>query len=1053
MLTDDLLWRHLKRVPAFRALLRATESLFYQELELPRPILDLGCGDGDFARTTFENPPEVGIDPWLKPLREARDRQVYRLPIQAAGYRLPFADGQFGTVICNSVLEHIQDVQPVIYEVARVLQRPTAASERVELAGPDQESTEPAGERPAGVFVMTVPSEHFTELLSISTALRGVGLEPLAVRYEGWFNQFSRHRHCDPPAVWHERLGAAGLSTVRWQYYFSRSAHARLEWGNYLGLPALVSKLLLGHWVIAPWRSSLAWTERLLRPWFREPPPKRGAYLVFVAWRLCGNGEIAELPWPAPRDYSLAEPEAAPRLPAASASEQDAADESLQPPAAAPAPEPLSAEGMRPAAAPLPKPLSAEDEGASAQSVRPPAAAASNAVNLSSIVWLVLALLCATAGQTSWNWQQRPLQPGDGFTWYGLALLWLGVFVWQTSARRREVTAALEAPFQRLRGQTATASVFCGGLFLSWLAWRQVGDAARPAGRPALALLLWLAGIGLAAVALWPGAVEGLRARLSRRSEPPGAGERVPLLHRVSGALGERGEVLVVVGLFLVALLLRFWKLDEIPYVLAGDEASMGREAVRVASGDLANPFVTGWFSHPTLYYFLLALPIRLFGQTALAVRFLSPFAGALTVAVTYVFARRAWGRVVALLAAALLAGYHFHIHYSRLGLNNIWDPLFALLVMGLLWRGWQSRDRRYYLAGGLGLGLSQYFYMGSRMLLVLVAALVGYWLLTDRRRLWEQAGNLAAALLVALVVALPIALFSVRHPDDYMARMNQLGIYQSGWMAREIDKTGRSHASLLWEQFWKAGLAFNYTVDPTFWYRPGIPLLRFGPSILFVFGLLLTLLGIRRTPNFLLLLWIGATMLFAGVLLENPPSSQRYVIAAPAACLLVALALAWMAERLRPIVGGRQEVWLGGLVALGVWMAWGDVSFYFREYTPTTDYGGVNTEVAQRTADYLLDLGPGWRAYFFGAPWMAIEPEGGFPSVAFLAPEADTADVPEAFSDVFELPDLRLPAVFIFLPNRAAEMEIVRGEYPGGIEKHFPGRFGRMLFTAYEVR
>ena len=51
--TDDLLWRHLRGVPAFRALLRAVESRFYQDLELPRPVLDLGCGDGHFAGTTF----------------------------------------------------------------------------------------------------------------------------------------------------------------------------------------------------------------------------------------------------------------------------------------------------------------------------------------------------------------------------------------------------------------------------------------------------------------------------------------------------------------------------------------------------------------------------------------------------------------------------------------------------------------------------------------------------------------------------------------------------------------------------------------------------------------------------------------------------------------------------------------------------------------------------------------------------------------------------------------------------------------------------------------
>ena len=121
--SHDPLWQHLKGVPAFRALLRALESRFYQDLELPRPILDLGCGDGHFARTTFRAPLEAGVDPWWGPLREAHQRASYGLSVQACGERLPFPDGHFGTVISNSVLEHIPEVQAVLGEAARVLRR------------------------------------------------------------------------------------------------------------------------------------------------------------------------------------------------------------------------------------------------------------------------------------------------------------------------------------------------------------------------------------------------------------------------------------------------------------------------------------------------------------------------------------------------------------------------------------------------------------------------------------------------------------------------------------------------------------------------------------------------------------------------------------------------------------------------------------------------------------------------------------------------------------------------------------------------------------------
>jgi 4-amino-4-deoxy-L-arabinose transferase-like glycosyltransferase len=597
-----------------------------------------------------------------------------------------------------------------------------------------------------------------------------------------------------------------------------------------------------------------------------------------------------------------------------------------------------------------------------------------------------------------------------------------------------------------MRANLAQMIVISAGLLLSLIAQLSLGDALKPSGSPSIALLLWIAGIGLVLAALWPGFLD----RLSGGGGHSGSNLGRSRSHNL--ASWDRWEFFGLIAISLAALLVRLVKLNEIPYVLTGDEASMGREALKVISGELANPFILGWFSHPTLYFHLLALPLKFLGQNTLALRFLSPFVGALSVSLTYVFARRAWGRPVASVSASLLAGYHFHIHFSRLALNNVWDPLFAILVLSLFWSGWKTGDRRHYLLGGLCLGVSQYFYTGARLLLILVGCLMVYWLLTKRGKLWEERVNLTAALLVAFAVCIPLALFATKHPDDYFARMNQLGIIQSGWLEREMIATGRGAPSLFTEQIWRSALAFNYTIDPTFWYRPGIPLLRFWPSIFFVFGLAIAVAASKKSAEFILLLWFGGTVLFAGALLENPPSSQRYVIAAPAVCMLIALALVWMSRRLGRLLGGSMRVWIGGALCLATLFSFNDLRFYFSDYTPRSDLGGVNTEVAQRVSEYLNDLGPEWRVYFYGSPRMGIGREHGFPSVAFLAPDANPYDVMETMTDLSHLPDLRFPATFIFLPERAFELNVVREAFPGGTEKHFPGRLERILFVALEV-
>jgi SAM-dependent methyltransferase len=257
---DDLLWRNLKELPAFRGLLRAVEARFYQDLVLEDPVLDLGCGDAHFASVAFDQPLAVGVDPWTPPLREARRlrRSAYDLLVQADGGRLPFASNYFASAMSNSVLEHIPVLEPVLAEVARVLQ-------------------------PDAPFIFCVPSEHFLRFLSISGALRRVGLHILARQYEAFFNRVTRHHHCDGPEVWRARLAAAGMRLEQHWYYFSPAATRALEWGHYFGLPAAVAHALTGRWVLAPTRANLALTERLMRPYYAEPRPEKGAYLFFVA--------------------------------------------------------------------------------------------------------------------------------------------------------------------------------------------------------------------------------------------------------------------------------------------------------------------------------------------------------------------------------------------------------------------------------------------------------------------------------------------------------------------------------------------------------------------------------------------------------------------------------------------------------------------------------------------------------------------------------------------------------------------------------------------------
>ena len=96
-------------------------------------ILDLGCGEGQVARHLLaaSAPPAflAGIDVAAAQLAHAtlaervpaapsRGRPAY---VRGEGERLPYRDGSFDGVVCSLVIEHAEDVDAVLGEVARVL--------------------------------------------------------------------------------------------------------------------------------------------------------------------------------------------------------------------------------------------------------------------------------------------------------------------------------------------------------------------------------------------------------------------------------------------------------------------------------------------------------------------------------------------------------------------------------------------------------------------------------------------------------------------------------------------------------------------------------------------------------------------------------------------------------------------------------------------------------------------------------------------------------------------------------------------------------------------
>jgi SAM-dependent methyltransferase len=259
--TQDYLWQHLFELPYFRALLRAVEARFYYDIDLPAPVLDVGCGDGHFATVAFDHQLDVGLDPWSDPIREAAQRGGYHSLIQADGGRMPFPDRYFGSAISNSVLEHIPGIEDVLKEVGRVL-------------------------KPGAPFVFSVPNHNFNSNLSISRTFNKMRLSALSDAYRRFFDRIARHHHLDPPEVWQTRLDEAGFVINKLWHYYSPDAMRVTEWGHYFGLPSLVSRKITGKWILVPQKWNLALPYYITNKHFEENPIRDdGVCTFYIAQR------------------------------------------------------------------------------------------------------------------------------------------------------------------------------------------------------------------------------------------------------------------------------------------------------------------------------------------------------------------------------------------------------------------------------------------------------------------------------------------------------------------------------------------------------------------------------------------------------------------------------------------------------------------------------------------------------------------------------------------------------------------------------------------------
>ncbi|HRF48049.1 MAG TPA: glycosyltransferase family 39 protein [Anaerolineales bacterium] len=410
-------------------------------------------------------------------------------------------------------------------------------------------------------------------------------------------------------------------------------------------------------------------------------------------------------------------------------------------------------------------------------------------------------------------------------------------------------------------------------------------------------------------------------------------------------------EILAVAAVGALGIGLRFYQLGALPVVINGDEGLIGMFAQATSNGSLANPFAL-WENIGTLYLHLINAALRGLGPSPLSLRLLPAIGGSLAIFTTYLFARQIGGRRVAVLAAALIAMSHIHIHFSRTAavtyIQGTWmAPLqLYLLLSGMLKRSaWRGALAGVLLAIDLNIYLTAQITIGIMLVYTVTTAL---WLRTEFRAGWRTLAAFWGGLAITVI---PQLTYMIRQPAEFLSRLNADGTFHSGWLTTEIQVTGKPMILILVERVAHAFLALIYYPALDFYGSP-VPGLSFISAVFFLLGLGYMLLRVRSVSGLLLNGYFWGMTVAIGVFAIPPAAdSYRMIIALPAAVTLAAIGLdrflmqvgiSWRAAPFRytAIV----SVVYAGLLVFNIWT-------YFFDFVGRCRYGG---DSQTRFASYL---------------------------------------------------------------------------------------------------
>ncbi|MBI5151211.1 MAG: glycosyltransferase family 39 protein [Candidatus Pacebacteria bacterium] len=363
-----------------------------------------------------------------------------------------------------------------------------------------------------------------------------------------------------------------------------------------------------------------------------------------------------------------------------------------------------------------------------------------------------------------------------------------------------------------------------------------------------------------------------------------------------------------VVGIVVLALFLRLYRVTTIPPSPYWEEAALGYDAysiLKTGKDYHGNAFPLLAFPSfgdykPSLYFYTIVPFIQVFGLDVLAVRMPSILAGVGIVIVLYFLAKELWDERIGLLAVMFYAVQPWSIQISRVGFETNLATFF--IVLGI-WAMVRARKHPWFLLfAAVSMGLSLYTYHSARIVAPLLGMGIGFlWF----KEYWKDRKACVVAFCTVCVMFVPIlwnarspiiaqratetSIFSLLQPivESNTLRDQDGGGVISKLMHHRVIVFGHLFASKYFAQF-----------SPDFLFLYGDDNMRHGTQefgVLHHWEFFTLLVGLyvmmekKKKEYWLILMWIGLAGIPAALTTVSP-HTLRFLISSPAFAFLSAI-------------------------------------------------------------------------------------------------------------------------------------------------------------------